>query len=247
MTQDKNKPFIVAIDGPAGGGKSSVCAQLCIQEGWGYINTGALYRAIAFLAGKKAIAFTDHGQLDDVVGDFVEKFQWDSKTSTLYYDGESISEHLQTEEAGAKASQVAKIETVRKALIPVQRHLIFSSLKPVVLADGRDIGTVIVPDADLKVFLTANLKTRAQRRYTQLEPQTLKTVSDHISSSAPADDQLNAIMHDMALRDEQDEKRGVAPLSMAPDAILVDTSDQSLEQVVDQVKALILDRYRLRK
>lgn len=258
MSLEKNKPFIVAIDGPAGGGKSSVCAELCAQENWGYINTGALYRAIAYLAGMNNAELSDNQKLDRVVKDFVNNFRWDSKSSTLYYDGTSISEFLHTEEAGAKASAVAKIESVRKALIPVQRHLIFSSLKPVVLADGRDIGTVIVPDADLKVFLTANLKTRALRRFTQLEPSLInaeesnvtidelnhKNKTDLTVEISPEESQLQVIMHDIALRDEQDEKRGVAPLSIAPDAILVDTSDMSLAQAVAKVKELIFRKHR---
>jgi cytidylate kinase len=233
----KIKPYIVAIDGPAGSGKSSICAKVCARIGWTYINTGALYRAVGLLAKEAGINLDE----DLAVANFLESiaihFRWDGSTQQLWFKERDITPLLDGEEAGRAASKIAKQPLFRASLLPLQRNLTLSA--PVgALVDGRDIGTVVFPDADLKIFLTASLEERSKRRLSQLAANT---------DNAAIKPLLDEIKKTIAGRDEQDAARNVAPLRQAHDAVVLDSSSMSLNQVVDTLVDLLQQRGLLKK
>lgn len=220
MSQPSPKPKIVAVDGPAGSGKSSICHRVAERLGWTYLNTGALYRAIGLRAHETGISLQDDDKLAQLVKTMAPALRWDSAKRELWYAERNLTPLLLAEEVGDAASQIAKLEGLRERLLPLQRQLSLSAPKGV-LVDGRDIGTVVFPDADLKIFLTASLEQRSRRRMQQL-------------GSSPDDKaQLEELMAEMAHRDARDQGRKVAPLIQAPDALLLDTSDLTLEQTVE--------------
>lgn len=218
-------PMIVAVDGPAGAGKSSVCAKVCEKIGWTYVNTGFLYRAVAYFLKQKGIIEPTDVQLIEIVEDFAEKYSWDPTTQQLFYDGANITGQLGTAEMGVLASRVGSKTMVRERLLPIQREL---SLKSPVgaIVDGRDIGTVVFPDADLKIYMTASLDERARRRMAQLGSQ--------------AD--FESIKAEISERDSQDKGRGAAPLIQAQDALVFDTSDMDVEAAIENLVALLKER-----
>ncbi len=222
-----NRCKIVAVDGPAGSGKSSVCSKACKRLGWTYVNTGFLYRAVAYICQQRGISLVDQSGLGAVIDDFTQSLNWDPETQAVWFEGKNISEYLYTDSAGAAASLIAKDMLVREKLLPLQRDLALRS--PVgAIVDGRDIGTVVFPDADLKIFLTASIEERAKRRMHQLK------------EGAPAtQDELEVLKASIAARDSQDAKRDVAPLIQAPDAILLDTSDLRMDLTIEKLVELI--------
>lgn len=222
------KPMIVAVDGPAGSGKSSVCAKVCEKIGWTYVNTGFLYRAVALLAMRKEADLKDEASLLGVTKDFAENHRWEPSEGALYYKDENITALLSGREVGLGASSVALLPSIREHLLPVQRSLGLAC--PVgAIVDGRDIGTVVFPDADLKIFMTASLAQRALRRQAQLndKPQNLAEIEQEIAS-----------------RDEQDAERSTAPLKCAEDAVVLDTSDMGVDASIDTLIG-ILEKHRL--
>ncbi len=224
------RPKIVAIDGPAGSGKSSICHRVCDKIGWTYINTGALYRAIGVLAVSGGISLDDESGLASMIDEVALDIRWDSEHRQLWYLNQNLTDKLLTEEAGYGASKVAKQPLVRERLLPVQRQLTLSA--PVgALVDGRDIGTVVFPEAELKIFLTASLDERSRRRLAQLN-----TASSRIA------DVFEDIKKGLARRDERDEHRGVAPLKQADDAVVLDTSSLTIDETVDTMVRLIRER-----
>ena len=224
----KNKPVIIAVDGPAGSGKSSICAQVAAALGFTYLNTGLLYRAAAFLATREGVELTDEKALAIVVERVAAGLQWEPSTQKLFYQGEDLAPALVSTVAAAGASLVAKSGIVREKLLPVQRKLALLSPLGAIL-DGRDIGTVVFPDADLKIYLTASLAERARRRLRQLSGQ---------SGSGPQPP-LEEMMAEIKRRDEQDSQRAVAPLKKAADAVEIDNSDFSQEETLGVVIDLI--------
>ncbi len=216
-----HKTSIVAVDGPAGSGKSSICAQVCQKIGWTYVNTGALYRAVALLGAKAGFDLNDEAILVPLIDRFVGHAVWKPQTQELYFEDQNLTRKLDSVEVGNDASKVAKMPMVREKLLPLQRRLGRESLGGA-LVDGRDIGTVVFPDADLKIFMTASLEERAQRRLNQL----MQTRGPTSSMT------LQDIMRDIARRDRQDAERGAAPLKQATDAVLFDTSGLNVEQAV---------------
>ncbi len=218
---------IVAVDGPAGSGKSSVCSKACKQLGWTYVNTGFLYRAIAYICRQRDIALADQYGVSDVIDEFTRSLTWDPETQAVWFQNVNISEHLYTDSAGKDASFIAKNMLVREKLLPLQRDLALRS--PVgAIVDGRDIGTVVFPDADLKVFLTASIEERARRRMLQL------------SADGKMDaEEMKALQASIAARDAQDAARDVAPLIQAEDAILLDTSDLAKDETIEKLVSLI--------
>ena len=229
------QPFVVAIDGPAGSGKSSICRKVCEKLGWIHLNTGILYRAIGYLAEKKHIDVNNSEELFLVGQDFDRNFKWDYPTKRIYFNNEDLTPFLESEVAGRNASVVAKQPRIRELLLATQRRLAMEAPKGV-LVDGRDIGTVVFPDALLKLFLTASLAKRAERRYYQL-------------AKAGDDDDLmislDEITEKIRLRDQQDEAREIAPLVKASDAILIDSSEMDLDAVVATVVGLIHERFKI--
>lgn len=225
-----NRPKIVAVDGPAGSGKSSICATVCKELGWSYVNTGALYRAVGLMAHDRGIPVVEGELMREILENFASSARWEHDSARLYVGVDDFTPRLESVEAASGASAVAKMQVVRDALLPIQRRLALSAPRGAIV-DGRDIGTVVFPDADLKIFMTASLEERAARRLRQLER------SGGISEISHAE-----IMRSIALRDNQDSQRNSAPLKMAEDAILFDTSNMDVAKSIDNLKNLIRSR-----
>lgn len=226
----RDKPFVIAVDGPAGSGKSSVCAKAAQMLRWTYVNTGFLYRAVGVVARKRDIDMSSEAKLIAVARDLAEEMRWDPNTREVWFKGENLTPLLSTVEAGNDASDVAKMPLVREALLPLQRKLTFLA-ETGAIVDGRDIGTVVFPDADLKVYLTASLQNRAERRFNQLLAKTTPYPMPEIN--------LEEIKKDIALRDAQDGERATAPLKQADDAVLLDTSNLGVQESVQALVDLI--------
>ncbi len=221
---------IVAVDGPAGSGKSSVCSKTCQRIGWTYVNTGFLYRSVAYITRQRRQSLASDRDLSEVIDAFCEDLHWDPETQSVQFQNLDISSHLNSDQAGQDASLIAKNPLVREKLLPLQRKLALRA--PVgAIVDGRDIGTVVFPDADLKIFLTASLDERARRRLQQLH-----------TNAANWDSELANIKQSILLRDEQDAARGAAPLKQAADAIVLDTSGLDLAGTIDRLVELIRER-----
>lgn len=221
---------IVAVDGPAGSGKSTICRLASARLGWNYVSTGKLYRAIGVLASENNIGLDDDEKLSELANDFGDQFQWDPDKDLIFYRDRNLSDLLMSENAGVVASRIAKQPKFRQALLGVQRKLARFSKNGAIL-DGRDIGTVVFPDADCKVYMTASLEKRARRRLKQLEEK-----------KAPLYPSIEQLMADIEARDRQDSSRGVSPLLQADDAVFFDTSDLSLEESVDKIVDIIQKR-----
>jgi cytidylate kinase len=227
VNMSKSGPFIVAVDGPAGSGKSSICHKVSERIGWNYINTGALYRAIGLLAIRSKVDLEDETRLADLVVEVASHLSWNHKTKELLFKDDNLTEFLQSEETGYAASKIARSGIVRERLLPVQRQMTLTSEKGA-LVDGRDIGTVVFPKADLKVFLTASLEERSRRRLSQLGSSDISNIDE--------------IKEGLARRDQRDELRNVAPLKQASDALVLDTSNINFEETVDALIGMIKAR-----
>jgi cytidylate kinase len=219
-------PKIVAIDGPAGSGKSTIASLVSKELGWNYLNTGALYRLIGFLARESHLSLSADKELAKLIKSCEGDIEW--RNGIFYYKNRDITVDLQSEDIGMLASEVGKSETVRALLLPIQRKLALFAEKGVII-DGRDIGTVVFPSADLKLFMIADLEARAQRRYNQLAE---KQSMSHLPS-------IKDLIKDIKARDEQDAQRSFAPLQKAKDAIEFDTSSLSIEGCVRKIVGLI--------
>jgi cytidylate kinase len=199
--------MVVAIDGPAGAGKSSVARALARALGFTYLNSGAMYRAVGLLTQREGGAASEHAEnLDIQLGERV------------LLGGEDVTDALRTPEVTEAASRVATNDRVRAALVRKQRELLSEGDWVV---EGRDIGTVVAPDAPVKIFLTASPEERARRRAAELGTD------------------LDAVLRDQALRDAQDEGREHSPLQMAPGALALDTTGMSLDEVVQRIVGLV--------
>jgi cytidylate kinase len=224
------RPRIVAVDGPAGSGKSSICHRVAERIGWTYVNTGAIYRAVGILALDSGLNLDDEGALASLVDEVAPDIRWEPSTKRLLHNRRDLTDRLLSEEAGYAASKIAKQPLVRERLLPLQRQITLAA--PVgALVDGRDIGTVVFPDADVKVFLTASLEERSRRRLTQLG-----------TTGANDAELLEDVKRGLARRDERDKGRDVAPLKRADDAVELDTSSLSLDQTVDALIAILREK-----
>lgn len=218
------QPPVIAIDGPSGSGKGTVAQILARELGWHFLDSGAIYRILAYAAGQRGIALDDAQALAELARDLPVVFSpIDAKISLESID---IKNEIRTEAAGNAASRVATIPEVRAALLARQRA--FRAV-PGLVADGRDMGTVVFPDADVKIFLTASAEERARRRYNQLMEKGL-------------DANLSSLVTEIAERDRRDTTRSVAPLKPAEGAEIIDTSDLDIAQTVAQVRALVRQR-----
>jgi cytidylate kinase len=227
------KPIVVAVDGPAGSGKSSICSQAASKLGWTYLSTGILYRAVGVISQQRNIAAGDESGIGRVVEELCLFLEWKADQGMVLFRGEDITPTLNSAEAGNLASKLAKLPLVRQKLLPLQRKMILSASKGVI-ADGRDIGTVVFPDADLKIFMTASIEERARRRMRQLS----QSPGNHILD-------LEQVKLDIILRDRQDEQRGEAPLRKADDAIEFDNSSHSIQEAVSELVRLIQTHLKL--
>jgi cytidylate kinase len=203
------KPPVIAIDGPSASGKGTVASQVAQALGFHYLESGALYRLVALAGGEDPA---------ETAGRLPARFQG----SRIFLSEQDVTENIRDETIGVRASEVAKIPAVRTALLERQRAFRQS---PGLVADGRDMGTVVFPDAVLKVYLTASVPVRAERRYKQL-----------IDKGNSAN--LAALSRDLEERDRRDAERAVAPLRPAPDAVSLDSSDLTVGQVVERVLQL---------
>lgn len=215
----------VAIDGPGGAGKSSVAKAVSKAKGLKYLDTGALYRAIGLALSRKGVDLTDEKAVEGPLKDLEVKLDYDEEGKQLVYvNGEELSPYIRTAEAGQGASKVAVHRCVRDKLLDIQQSTgkVFD-----VIMDGRDIGTVVLPNADLKLFITASSEERARRRYEELD----KAGSPHGT--------MEEMIREIEERDYRDSHREIAPLKQADDALLLDTTNMGLEEVVALVGRLV--------
>jgi len=224
------RPFIVAIDGPAGAGKSTVSKLLSRRLGLSFVDTGALYRAVALSARRQGIAVEDDAGLSGLMGRIRISFKAVGDENRVYLDGEDVSAEIRAPEISLLASAVSARPVVRDGLLGLQRRLALEAPVGAVL-EGRDIGTVVFPDADLKFFLEANPDVRARRRYEELFQK-------------GAESTLDAVLADQTKRDRDDASRAVAPLKPADDAVRVDSSGLPLSEVVQRLERLIRERMK---
>lgn len=213
------KSFNIAIDGPAGAGKSTIARLAAKRLGFVYVDTGAMYRAIALYFLRKGIRPEDVQTIASLVQGAEITIRYVDGTQQVILNGEDVSGQIRTEEVGNMASATSAIPAVRAHLLELQRNLAASAN---VIMDGRDIGTCILPDADVKIFLTASTSVRAMRRYRELQEKGMMC-------------NLEEIEQDIIERDARDMNRETAPLKQAEDAMLLDSSDMTLEQVVQAV------------
>lgn len=219
----------IAIDGPAGAGKSTVAKSIAKELHYIYVDTGAMYRAMALYLLRKGIDPKDSKQIEeaceivDITLDYVNNEQ------VVLLNGENVNGLIRTEEVSAMASESSKNGKVREKLVSLQQAL---AKRTDVVMDGRDIGTVVLPDAFLKIYLTASTAVRAKRRYDELKEKGTDGIS------------LAEIEKDIEARDRQDMTREISPLKQAEDAILVDSSALSAEEVVEKIVSLVKDNYK---
>ncbi len=211
--------YNVAIDGPAGAGKSTIAKLVAKEKGYIYVDTGAMYRALAVYFLEKGIDAKDTGQIIAAAQEADVSIRYVDGVQQVYLNGGNITSKLRTEEVGNMASMTSPIPEVRERLLELQRSL--AREKDVVM-DGRDIGTNILPDADVKIYLTASVETRAKRRYRELAEKGIECNYEEIAK-------------DIQERDMRDMNRETAPLRQAEGAVLVDSSDMTVSEVVDAV------------
>ena len=211
--------YNVAVDGPAGAGKSTIAKLVAKEKGYIYVDTGAMYRGLAIHFLKKGISPEDKEAVAKACIDADVSIVYENGVQQVYLNGENITGMLRTEEVGNMASKTSAIPAVREKLLELQKTL---AREKDVIMDGRDIGTNILPNADVKIYLTASVETRAKRRY------------DELASNGESCD-FDEIARDIKERDERDMTREIAPLKKAEDAILVDSSDMTIDEVVSKI------------
>ena len=211
--------YNVAIDGPAGAGKSTIAKLVAKEKGYIYVDTGAMYRALAIHFLKKGVTPENTPDVINACRDADVSIRYENGVQQVYLNGENVTGMLRTEEVGNMASKTSAVPEVREKLLELQRTL---AKENDVIMDGRDIGTNILPDADVKIYLTASVETRAKRRYDELKEK-------------GEDCDLDQIAQDIKERDERDMSRETAPLKKADDAILVDSSHMSIPEVVSEI------------
>ena len=219
---------VITIDGPSGSGKGTVAALLAAKLGWNFLDSGALYRLLAFAARNHGVDLTNEEALKLLAAHLDVQFgaSKGGDGMQIVLEGEDVTQAIRNEQVGAGASQVAALPVVREALL--QRQMAFRE-PPGLVADGRDMGTVVFPDAPLKIFLTASAEERARRRYLQL-----KNKGDDVN--------LASLLDEIRARDERDTGREVAPLRPADDAVQLDSTDLSIEQVLGQILSEVANR-----
>ncbi len=218
-------PINIAIDGPAGAGKSTAAKKLAENFGYIYVDTGAMYRAMALYFLRRGIDGADEAAVAAACGDVEISLDYKDGIQQIFLNGENVTGQIRAEEVGRMASLTSAYGPVRKKLVELQRAL--AGRRDVVM-DGRDIGTAVLPDATLKVYLTAGSRVRAERRFKELEEK-------GVSCS------LEEIEKDIIDRDYRDMHRELSPLCQAEDAILLDSSDMTLEEVVRELEELVED------
>lgn len=215
--------FNIAIDGPAGAGKSTIAKLVAKKLNYIYVDTGAMYRAIAYFFLKNQIDYEKEEIASEKVKDAIVTIQYENGEQQVLLNGENVNGYIRSEEVGTVASKTSAYQSVRAHLLLLQQNI---AKENDILMDGRDIGTCVLPNADVKVFLTASVETRAKRRYDQL-----------IEKGESAD--LDKIAAGIRERDERDMNREHAPLRQAEDAVLVDSSNMTIDEVVETISNLV--------
>jgi cytidylate kinase len=219
----KKKGLVIAIDGPSGAGKSTAARLLANRLGYIYIDTGAMYRAVGWKAKQEGIDATKEGLLADLCARSLVTIKKDNNDPRFYVDGIDVTGEIRTPEMGMMASLVSKSPAVRARLLVLQREL---GGNGGVVMDGRDIGTVVFPDADVKFFLDASAEERGKRRYLELKAKGM-------------DVDCAQITREIQERDQQDSGRDIAPLKKADDALLIDSTSLSIDEMLDRMLSVI--------
>lgn len=213
------KYFSIAIDGPAGAGKSTIAKRIAKKLNFIYVDTGAMYRAMALYFIRNNIEASDGDKIKNSCHQAEVTIEYSNGEQQIFLNGENVSRLIRTEEVGNMASAVSVYQDVRLKLVELQRNM---AQKSDVVMDGRDIGTFVLPDADLKIYLTASPKERARRRFVELQEKGI-----------PAD--IDVIEKDIIERDYRDMHREFAPLRQAEDAVVVDTTNMTIDEVADTI------------
>ena len=213
----------VAIDGPAGAGKSSIAKAVSKKLGFVYIDTGAMYRAVAVYAIENGIEIKEENFTSDVLDEIKIDITYEDGTQKIFLLGKDVSERIREADVSIGASNVAVIPAVRLKLVELQRAL---AEKTSVIMDGRDIGTYVLPDAEVKIFLTASSDVRARRRLLEMKEKGMEA-------------DFETVKRDIEYRDKNDSERECAPLRQAEDAVLVDTSDMTIDEVIERITEII--------
>jgi cytidylate kinase len=219
------KPFIIAIDGPSGAGKSTLGRRLARELGLLYIDTGAMYRAVALAVTRAGVSTTDADSVADVARRARIRLEGDPDTLRVWLDDEDVSDEIRGEQTGHTASVVSAIPEVRRELVAQQRQL--GERAGGVVLDGRDIGTVVFPDADVKFFITAVPEERARRRFEEMGAH---------------DQTFDETLADITARDRRDSTRADSPLAIAADAVVIDTTELSVEDVFQRLTEVVRER-----
>ena len=221
------KHYSIAIDGPAGAGKSTIARRLAGELGYYYVDTGAIYRTVAYFMDLLGISPKDVDGVERYIDELTINIEYDEEGKQhMLMNGMDVTDDIRTQDISQKASLVSAHKVVRDMLLDMQRQV---AREHNVIMDGRDIGTVVLPKANVKIFLTASAEIRAKRRYDELTAKGQKTT-------------LAQVLKDVQQRDYQDTHREIAPLKQAKDAVLVDTSELDVDGVVDAIKAVVREK-----
>ena len=211
--------YNIAIDGPAGAGKSTIAKMVAKKLGFIYVDTGAMYRAMALYFLRNGIAAEDEEKIEAVCGDINVSIEYSAGEQQVILNGENVNSFIRTEEVSMMTSATSKYPVVREKLVSLQREL---AAKKDVIMDGRDIGTCVLPNAKTKIYLTASSEERARRRYKEQTERGIECSLEQIEA-------------DIIARDNQDMNREVSPLKQAEDAVLLDSSDMTIDEVVQKM------------